>query len=84
MGYFRYVDDILILHKETTTNIHEILDKFNNISPTLTFTMETENDSIINFSDITIQKKDHKLDIGRSVYHFLQYIYIPRYTLLQH
>ena len=25
------------------------------------------------------------LDIGRSVYHFLQYIYIPtRYTLLQH
>ena len=64
VGCFRYVDGILILHKETTTNIHEILDKFNNISPTLTFTMETENDSIINFSDITIQKKDHRINFN--------------------
>jgi Reverse transcriptase (RNA-dependent DNA polymerase). len=37
--YFRYVDDILILYKETTSNIQETLDVFNNISPTLTFTM---------------------------------------------
>ena len=26
-----------------------------------------------------------QLDIGRSVYHFLQYVYIPtRYAMLQH
>ena len=57
VGLFRYVDDILILYKETTTNIHEILDMFNNISPTLTFTMDTQNDNMINFLYITIQKK---------------------------
>ena len=39
VGYFRYVDDVLIIYKETITNIHEILNLFN-ISPTLTFTME--------------------------------------------
>ena len=33
VGYFRYVDDVLIIYKETTNNIHEILDMFNIISP---------------------------------------------------
>jgi len=27
-GYFCYVDDILILHKETKTNIHDFLNAF--------------------------------------------------------
>ena len=64
VGYFRYVDDILILCKETTTNIQEILDMFNNISRTLTFTMETENNHQINFLDITTQKIDHEINFN--------------------
>ena len=64
VGLFRYVDDILILYKETTNNIHEIIDMFNNISPTLTFTMETENDNMIDFLDITIQKRDHRINFN--------------------
>ena len=36
---------------------------------------------------IVFEKKMNMIvpDIGRSVYHFLQYVYIPmRYTMLQH
>ena len=41
-GYFRYVDDILIVYNNSNTDIHKVLDQFNSISPTLTFTIETE------------------------------------------
>ena len=40
IGYFRYVDDILIVYSDENTDIHKVLDLFNNISPTLTFTIE--------------------------------------------
>ena len=62
--YFRYVDDILIFYKETTISIQETLDIFNNISSTLTFTMETENDNQINFLDLTIRKRDHEMNFN--------------------
>jgi hypothetical protein len=39
-GYFRYVDDILVLYNDTTTNIKEVLNSFNNINPELRFSME--------------------------------------------
>ena len=39
VGYFRYVDDILILYNNTTTNSHEVLTIFTNITPTVKFTM---------------------------------------------
>jgi hypothetical protein len=42
IGYFRYVDDILLVYKDRLTNIYEKLKLFNNVSPTLTFTMEEE------------------------------------------
>jgi hypothetical protein len=60
-GYFRYVDDILILYKETTTNIEEVLNSFNNINPKLRFSMEQEKDNKLNFLDITITKDINKL-----------------------
>ena len=56
LGYFRYVDDILIIYKEDHTDIHHVLNLFNNTTPTLSFTMETENNSNIDFLDITIYK----------------------------
>jgi len=36
-GYFRYVVDIV--YKENRTNINDILDRFNNITPRMQFTL---------------------------------------------
>jgi len=49
VGYFRYVDDILMIYKNNLTNIHKTLRLFNNISQMLTVTMEEETNSSINF-----------------------------------
>jgi hypothetical protein len=38
--YFRYVDDILIVYDKTHTNIEGVLNSFNNIMPTMIFTIE--------------------------------------------
>ena len=60
LGYFRYVDDILIIYKEDHTDIHHVLNLFNNASPTLSFTIEKENNNSINFLDITIYKTERE------------------------
>ena len=59
IGYFRYIDDILIVYN-SNTDIHKVLNQFNSISPTLTFTIETGQNKCINFLDITICK-DQKI-----------------------
>jgi hypothetical protein len=51
----RYVDDILIIYNKPTTNINDVFNNFNNLMPTMKFTMEKEIDKI-NFLYITIQK----------------------------
>ena len=56
IGYFRYVDDILIVYNDKDTNIQNLLKLFNNISPTLNFTIEHEVNNSINFLDLTIYK----------------------------
>jgi len=56
-GYFRYVDDILIIYDKNTSTIHDITEDFNNITPELKFTLEREMDHQINYLDITIQRK---------------------------
>jgi len=48
-GYFRYIDDILIVYDEEKTNIDTILDCFNNISPKIKFAIEKETECKINF-----------------------------------
>jgi len=40
--YLRYVDDILLVYKDNLTNIEEILNLFNSITPGLIFTLERE------------------------------------------
>jgi hypothetical protein len=60
-GYFRYLDDILIVYEGNTTNIKKVLNSFNNINPELTFSMEQEKDNKLNFLDITITKDANKL-----------------------
>ena len=54
-AYFRYVDDILIVYDRNTSNIHDITEDFNNITPELKFTLEKETNRQINYLDITIQ-----------------------------
>lgn len=63
-GYFRYVDGILIMHKESKTNIYEILSLFINIMPNMKFTLEEEKENRVNFLDITITKNDDNLSFG--------------------
>jgi hypothetical protein len=60
--YFRYVDDILILYKPSTTSIHTVLQEFNNISPTIQFTMEEELNNNINFLDLSITRLPNQLN----------------------
>ena len=56
MGYFRYVDGILIVYRNKNTDIYAVLNSFNSLCPTLSFTIEEEKDNTINFLDISIYK----------------------------
>jgi len=40
IGYFWYVDDILLVYKNNVTNIQEVLNTFNNLTHTVHFTVE--------------------------------------------
>ena len=53
-GYFRYVDDIMIVYDNNNTDIHKVLEQSNSTSPTLTFTIEPEWNKCINLLHITI------------------------------
>jgi ABC-type sulfate transport system substrate-binding protein len=55
------VDEVLIKYKNEVTNIRKVLESFNNITPTMTFTMEEEVSNRVKFLDITIYKTDHKI-----------------------
>jgi len=57
VGYFRYVDDNLIIYNDSITNIHDAFNAFNNLTPNIKFTMEEETNNGINFLDVTIRKK---------------------------
>jgi hypothetical protein len=61
IGYFRYVDDILIVYDENSTDIHKVPKTFNNLAPTIKFTLETETNNYINFLDVSIQNTGNKL-----------------------
>jgi hypothetical protein len=55
IGYFRYVDDILLIYNQNKTNIKEMLAEFNKQQPRIKFTIEKEKHKSINFLDLTIQ-----------------------------
>jgi hypothetical protein len=59
MWYFRYVDDILIMYNDTVTNIQDVFESFNDITPSIKFTMEKETENRINFLDVTIRKEQN-------------------------
>jgi hypothetical protein len=62
IGYFRYVDDILLIYNQNETNIDEMLAEFNKQQPTIKFTIEKETHKSINFLDLTIQRQEQKLE----------------------
>jgi hypothetical protein len=62
--YSRYMDDVLIKHKEDRTNIDEVLNQFNNITPRLNFTLEHKQDNKINFLDLTISRDITKCSVN--------------------
>jgi hypothetical protein len=64
LGYFRYVDDILIVYNNQLTDIHKVYSDFNSLVSTIKFSMETETDSKINFLDITTQKASDRFSFS--------------------
>jgi hypothetical protein len=60
-AYIRYIDDILIIYSNTESNIHEVLNDFNQITPKLKVTLEEEINHKINFLDITILREQHHI-----------------------
>jgi hypothetical protein len=64
LHYFRYVDDILIVYKNDTTSIYDVLDIFNSIIPTMKFTVENEKENKTNFIDITISKEENNMSFN--------------------
>jgi len=60
-GYFRYVDDILIVYNDDNRNIYDILEDFNNLAPKLKFTLEDEQNNQNSFLEITIKKNQKGL-----------------------
>jgi hypothetical protein len=61
IAYFRYVDDILIIYDNKNTNIDQTLNDFNNLQPTLKFSIENKKHKILNFLDLTIHRKKKHL-----------------------
>jgi hypothetical protein len=55
-GYFRYVDDILLIYNKYLIDINEVLALFNSLSPTLKFSLELEADNRLNYLDLTLIK----------------------------
>jgi hypothetical protein len=49
IGYFRYIDDILIIYNQNKTNIDETLVEFNKQRTNIKFTTEKEQHNSINF-----------------------------------
>jgi hypothetical protein len=63
-SYSRYVDDILIIYNKTRTNIQDVLGEFNKMHQNLRFTLEQESNNTINYLDISIVRKDEKLEFN--------------------
>jgi hypothetical protein len=60
-GYFWYFD-ILIIYKENTTSIEDLLNNFNELTLNLKFTLEKEAERKINFLDITIHREQQPVN----------------------
>jgi len=55
------VDDILIIYYENITDVEQVLSSFNDITPSLTFTLEQEKENKLNILNISIIKATDKV-----------------------
>jgi hypothetical protein len=62
LGYYRYVDDILILFDSSFTHIQSILHDFNNLHHNLNYTVKSETNNSPNYLDITIHRTNTNLN----------------------
>lgn len=72
LGYLGYVDDVLIVHDHSNTDIDLVLQEFNERHPNLQYTIELEENKTINFLDLKISRGNDPLD-----FRTLQKIPIP-------
>ena len=63
LGYFRYVDDILVVSQNNATNIQEVLNTFNNLTSTMYFIMEEAFENKTNFLGTTISKDGNNIHV---------------------
>jgi hypothetical protein len=61
IGYYRYVDDVLLVYNKQITDFNNTLKQFNDINPKLQFTIEKEKRQCFNFLDITIIKNPNNI-----------------------
>jgi allophanate hydrolase subunit 1 len=61
IGYFRYVDDILIIYDKKKINIEHTLNELNKLQSSIKFTIEKEIHDSINFLDLTIYWEEENL-----------------------
>jgi hypothetical protein len=64
INYFRYVDDILLIYDSHHRDIHSILDDFNAMPPNLHFAGKTEQNSALNYLDVTTYKTPTNIKIS--------------------
>jgi hypothetical protein len=56
LGYFRYVDDFLIVYDNADTDIVNVVQRFSSIHRTLIFSKQGETDNSLNFLDVTLRR----------------------------
>jgi hypothetical protein len=64
IAYYQYVDDILIIYNKKETNIEKTLNDFNNIQPSIKFTIEKEKHIKIIYLDITIHRRNNQFEFS--------------------
>lgn len=74
--WLRYIDDIFCVWKSTYKDLDKFFQHLNSLRPTLKFTVEHEEDNIIPFLDVLIEKTDDKLktSVYRKKTHTGQYL----------
>ena len=59
--YFRYIDGILLIYPQDL-DLHSIIDRLNNVEPSIKFTYELESNSTLPFLDILVIRNINKLE----------------------
>ena len=62
LGYFRYVDGILIIYGSLNIDIHSVLNEFNKIQPQIQYTMECETNNTLHYLDFSTHRKSNTFE----------------------